>query len=45
MSIEWNSIKLSSPAHEIVTKTVHETLPGSGGGEGGRGAGVRGWCG
>ena len=32
MSIEWNLIRLSGPAHGIVTKTVHKTLPGGGGG-------------
>ena len=26
LSIEWNSI--GGPAHGIVTKTVHKTLPG-----------------
>ena len=31
LSIEWNSIRLSGPAHGIVTKTVHKTLPGGGG--------------
>ena len=31
MSFEWNSIRLGGPAHGIVTKTVHKTLPGSGG--------------
>ena len=39
MSFEWNSIRLGGPAHGIVTKTVHKTLPGGGGG---RGWGVRG---
>ena len=34
LSIEWNSIRLSGPAHGIVTKTVHKTLPGGGGGRG-----------
>ena len=50
--IEWNSIRLSGPAHGIVTKTVHKTLPGGGGGgrgwwgSGGRGGGGRGqWWG
>ena len=37
LSIEWNSIRLDDPAHGIVTKTVHKTLP-----EGG-GAQVNGW--
>ena len=40
LSFEWNSIRLSGPAHGIVTKTVHKTLPG--GGQGGRVMGVRG---
>ena len=39
LSFEWNSIRLGGPAHEIVTKTVHKTLPG-----GGRSQGV-GWIG
>ena len=26
--IKWNSIRLGGPAHGIVTKTVHKTLPG-----------------
>ena len=34
LSLEWNSKELGGPAHGIVTKTVHETLPGVGGGEG-----------
>ena len=42
LSIEWNSIRLSDPAHGIVTKTVHKTLPGGGGGQG-WGGGVREW--
>ena len=31
---EWNLIRLDlgGPAHGIVTKTVHKTLPGGGGG-------------
>ena len=29
------SIRLGGPAHGIVTKTVHKTLPGCGGGPGG----------
>ena len=37
LSIEWNSIRLSGPAHGIVTKTVHKTLPEGGGGQEGRG--------
>ena len=28
LSFEWNSIRLGGPAHGIVTKTVHKTLPG-----------------
>ena len=35
LSIEWNSIRLGGPAHGIVTKTVHKTLLGGGGGLGG----------
>ena len=35
LSIEWNSIRLGGPAHGIVIKTVHKTLPGGGGGSGG----------
>ena len=31
LSFEWNSIRLGGPAHEIVTKTVHKTLPVGGG--------------
>ena len=42
LSFEWNSIRLGGPAHGIVTKTVHKTLPGGGGG---RGWGSRGWWG
>ena len=30
------SIRLGGPAHGIVTKTVHKTLPGGGGGPGGK---------
>ena len=43
---EWNLIRLGSPAHGIVTKTLHKTLPGNGGrrGQGGRGGRVGG-CG
>ena len=40
LSIKWNLIRLSGPAHGIVTKTVHKTLPG-GGGDGGGGGGGR----
>ena len=32
LSFEWNSIRLGGPAHGIVTKTVHKTLPGGSGG-------------
>ena len=42
LSIEWNSIRLSGPAHGIVTKTVQKTLPGGGGGQRGGGVGVGG---
>ena len=35
LSFEWNSIRLGGHAHEIVTKTVHKTLPGGGRGGGG----------
>ena len=34
MSFKWNSIRLGGPAHRIVTKTVHKTLPEGGGGHG-----------
>ena len=34
-SIEWHLIRLGGPAHGIVTKTVHKTLPAGGGGQGG----------
>ena len=27
MNYKWNSIKLGSSAHRIVTKTLHKTLP------------------
>ena len=30
LSMEWISIRLGGPAHRIVTKTVHKTLPGGG---------------
>ena len=33
--IECNLIRLGGHAHGIVTKTVHKTLPGGGGGPGG----------
>ena len=49
LSIEWNLIRLGSPAHGIMTKTKHKTLPGvvevgdvgviRVGGEGGTGVG------
>ena len=46
MSLEWNSMRLGGPAHGIVTKTVHKTLPGGGGGPGGGvGIGLMGWWG
>ena len=51
LSFEWNSIRLGGPAHGIVTKTVHKTLPGGGRGwvgegDGGLGVvGVKGWWG
>ena len=38
LSIEKNSIKLGGPAHGIVTRTVHKTLPGGGRGPGGGGS-------
>ena len=39
-------MRLSGPAHGIVTKTVHKTLPGSGGSPGdGWVYGYRGWWG
>ena len=28
LSFEWSSLKPGGPAHGIVTKTVHKTLPG-----------------
>ena len=34
LSFEWNLIRQGGPAHEIVTKTVHKTLRGGGGGMG-----------
>ena len=34
------SIRLGGPAHGIVTKTVHKTLPGGGGGP--EGGGIQG---
>ena len=37
LSFEWNSIRLGGHEHGIVTKTVHKTLPGGGGGQRGRG--------
>ena len=43
LPIEWNSIKLSGPAHGKVTKTVHKTLPGVVGGRGGGVGGGGGW--
>ena len=41
LSFKWNLIRIGGPAHRIVTKTVHKTLPGSGRGEGCMG--VDGW--
>ena len=35
-------LRLDSPAHGIVTKTVYKTLPGGGRGQGGRVVGVAG---
>ena len=35
-------IRLGGPAHGIVTTIIHKSLPGSGGGPGGRWAGPRG---
>ena len=32
LSIKWKSTRLGGPAHGIVTKMVHEALPGGGGG-------------
>ena len=43
LSFEWNSIRLGGPAHGILTKTVHKTLPGGGGGQVGKGGRVGGW--
>ena len=37
--MEWNLIRIGDPAHGIVTKTVHKTLPGGGGSRGGKGLG------
>ena len=34
LSFEWNAIRLDGPAHGIVTKTVHRTLPRGGMGQG-----------
>ena len=47
LSFEWNLIRLGGPAHEIVTNTVHKTLPGGGGvvRVWGRWLGVKGWWG
>ena len=39
LSIEWNSIRIGGPSHRIVTETVHKTLQGGGGDEGGLGDG------
>ena len=35
LSIEWYSIRLDRPAHVLVPKTVHKTLPEVGGPGGG----------
>ena len=35
-------IRIGDPAHGIVAKTVHKTLPGGGGSRGGKGWGVKG---
>ena len=43
MSIEWNSIRLDSPAQWIVTKIVYKTLPGRGGGNPGGGGSMSIW--
>ena len=50
LSFKWNLIRLGGHAHEIVTKTVHKTLPGGGrvvgmgmGVWGSRLVGSRGW--
>ena len=45
--LSMESIRLGGLAHGIVTKTVHKTLPGGGGGPGweGRGDGVQEWVG
>ena len=37
LSIVWNSIGIGGPAHGIVTKTVHKSLPGGDGVGGSRG--------
>ena len=42
LSIEWNSIRLGGPAHGIVTRTVHKTLPGVVGAQGWVGIGLQG---
>ena len=38
--LSMESIRLGGPAHGLVTKTVHKTLPGGGGGPGGGWVGV-----
>ena len=45
LSIEWNSIRLSGPAHGIVTKTVQKFCQGVVGVSGIGGGGGRGWLG
>ena len=30
LSIEWNSTRIGGPAHTILTKIVHKTMPGVG---------------
>ena len=45
LSFEWNLIRLGGPAHGIVTKTLHKTLPRGGGGQVGRGGGGQGGSG
>ena len=43
LSIKWSPIRLGGPAHGILTKTVHKTLPGVCGSE--RVVGVKRWWG
>ena len=42
LSFKWNAIRLDGPTLGIVTKTVHKTLPGGGGGQGSRVVEVKG---